>query len=212
VTTVVLLRHGETDWNRNDRVQGWAAVPLNERGREQARTTGRQLSSDYDFDRVVASDLRRTKETTALVRDCGDYPEPTFDSGWRERDFGVFQGFTDPDLFGTFPEYDTATGRDSVETTPPDGESFLDARERVFDAWDRLLDDADGDETVLVITHGGPIYIMLGHVKEMALPDAIETHSQHNCGLVEFETNPDNGHVELVRENDIYHDYPREDV
>jgi probable phosphoglycerate mutase len=185
---------------------------LNERGREQARTTGRQLTSDYDFDRLVSSDLRRTRETTALVRECGTYPEPTFDSGWRERDFGVFQGFTDPELFGTFPEYDTGTGRDSVETTPPDGESFLDARERVFDAWGRLLDDAGDDETILVITHGGPIYIMLGHVKGMDLPNAIETHSQHNCGLVELETTPDSDHVELVRENDIYHEYPSEDA
>ena len=61
---IVVLRHGETAWNDEGRMQGWAPVPLNETGREQATAAGRHLADEYEFDAVYASDLERTRETT----------------------------------------------------------------------------------------------------------------------------------------------------
>ncbi|PSP97202.1 hypothetical protein BRC89_12390 [Halobacteriales archaeon QS_4_70_19] len=71
MTTVLLLRHGETTWNRQGRIQGWAPTPLTERGHEQARRAGTAIADTYDVDRVVASDLRRTRETTAEALSAG---------------------------------------------------------------------------------------------------------------------------------------------
>ena len=106
MTTIVLLRHGETDWNADRRIQGWAPVPLNDRGRTQAASAGEHLAALAEFDRVVASDLRRTRETAALVCEHLE-PAPVFERAWRERDFGVYQGLTYETMFSEYPEFDT---------------------------------------------------------------------------------------------------------
>jgi probable phosphoglycerate mutase len=200
-TTVVLVRHGETDWNRENRMQGWAPSTLTDRGREQARTLGGHLSGTYDFDRLVASDLRRTRETTALLREHGVAPDPTFDRAWRERDFGVYQGLTKAEIFERYPEFAVTSGVPAVREVPENGESLLAARERVLAGWERLLDDADG-ETVLVVTHGGPIYLLLGHVRGQDIITAVTDHSQHNCAINELRVDGNTGEVELRRHNE----------
>jgi probable phosphoglycerate mutase len=213
-TTVLLVRHGETGWNRDGRMQGWAPVGLTDRGREQARALGEWLAGSHGIDHLVASDLRRTRETTALVRACGVGPQPTFDRGWRERDVGVLQGLDRERLFGRHPEYRATSGVMGARATPEGGESLLDLRERVLEAWDRLLARAAGGGTLLVVTHGGPIYVLLGDVRGLDLPGSFLEHSHHNCGLTELRVHgaadgrvagspgagTDAG-VEIVREN-----------
>ena len=200
-TTVVLVRHGETDWNRENRMQGWAPSTLTDRGREQARALGDHLTTRYEFDRLEASDLRRTRETTALLREQGVSPAPSFERGWRERDFGVYQGLTKTELFERYPQFAATTGVSAVREEPENGESLLAARERVLERWERLLADAAG-ETVLVVTHGGPIYLVLGHVRGQDVLTAVTDHSQHNCGLNELRVDGGNDTVELVRHNE----------
>ena len=67
MATVLLVRHGETTWNRSGRVQGWAPTPLTERGHEQAAALGAHLASTVDVDRLVSSDLRRAQETARYI-------------------------------------------------------------------------------------------------------------------------------------------------
>src|SRR5699024_3254749 len=158
MTTVIALRHGETDWNAERRLQGWAPTPLNDRGREQAESAGIHLAATYDFDRILASDLRRTHETATLVREAGIEPDPILDRAWRERDFGVYQGLTYETMSDEYPEFSAErSGQSALAETPERGESLIDLRERIVDAFERLTDDAI-DETVLVVTHGGPLY------------------------------------------------------
>ena len=198
---VLLVRHGETAWNADRRVQGWAPAPLAERGREQASLAGRHLAGTYDIDRVVASDLRRTRETAALVREAGVDAELVFDRAWRERDFGVYQGLSYEALFETHPEFAvTESGRHALEAVPERGESLLDCRERVLDTFDRLVADA-GDETVLIVTHGGPLYALLGHLKGIDYVESIAGESQGNCAVNELRGDPEEGFA-IVREND----------
>jgi len=202
MTTVVLLRHGETDWNRTRRIQGWAASPLNDRGREQARAAGRYLADTYSLDRVVASDLRRTRETTAHLRSVGTFPEPEFTKGWRERSFGAHEGLSYERVFGEFPEHNASEGMIGLDSTPQRGESLLDARERVMTAWDDLLAAAGPDDEVLVVTHGGPIYVLLAAVRGVDLPTALGEFEQDNCAINELRHDPDTGATEIRREND----------
>lgn len=201
--TVILVRHGETEWNRTGRVQGWAPVSLNDRGREQARTLGRHLASTYDVDRLVASDLRRTRETTALIRETGVEPSPTFSRAWRERGVGVLQGLGREEAVEGHPEYWVASGVASLRATPEGGESILDLRERVLEGWDRLLNGTTAvGETVAVVTHGGPIVVLLGHVRGLSFPGAMAAHSPDNCAVTELrvaEGGPDG--VRIAREN-----------
>lgn len=203
MTTVVLLRHGQTEWNRTGRIQGWAASPLNERGREQARVAGQYLSDAYAFDRVVSSDLRRTRGTTAELREQGAFPEPEFTDGWRERSFGELQGLDYERVFGEFPEFDAAaTGALALEATPDRGESMVDTYERVVAAYDDLLAQHDPDDTVLVVTHGGPIYVALAYARGQSLPEAFGTPHQENCAVNELGHDHAAGETTVVVEND----------
>ena len=196
MTRLVAVRHGETDWNREGRMQGWAPVPLNGTGREQATATGRWLAERYEFDRVLASDLLRTRETTDLLLEAVDAPA-TFEPAWRERDVGVYQGLTCGDVESRFPEFGLSeTAYKTTEAVPEGGESLRTVEERVTD---RFEDLRGGDETLLVVTHGGPLCILLGHAKGMALTEALSTHGLNNCAVSEFRATETG--TEVRREN-----------
>jgi len=222
----VVVRHGETDWNNEGRMQGWAPVPLNELGREQALAAGEWLTDRYTFDRAVCSDLLRTRETAARLCESLDLDPDgdrvRYSRAWRERDLGVYQGLTYADMYDRFPEFGLgeAAVRAAAET-PAGGESLLDLRDRVLDGWADLLERssdeaagergaataAESEETVLVVTHGGPIHFLLGHVKDLDVREAFLEHSMANCGVTVLDhpadaragatANP----VEVVREN-----------
>ncbi len=205
MTTVLLVRHGETPWNRERRIQGWAPVSLSDRGREQATAVAAHLAAEYAVDRVVASDLRRTKETARVVaRETG--APATFDCGWRERSFGVYQGLSYEALFDGHPEFALGqVGYVAAEVEPEAGESLLAARERVLDAFDRLLDGAD--DTVAVVTHGGPIRIVLGHVRGLDAVEAVHGLDVENCSITELRADGDE--VEVVEACSVVPDAPR---
>ena len=88
---VLLVRHGQTTWNRAGRVQGWAPTPLTERGRAQAEALADHLATEGDLDLLRASDLRRALETAEYVARATGL-EARAESAWRERDFGCLQG------------------------------------------------------------------------------------------------------------------------
>lgn len=208
--TIVLVRHGETDWNLAGRMQGWAPVALNETGRRETQALGAHLASTYDFDRVIASDLRRTQETAALLGDAGVGPEPTFAEAWRERDLGVYQGFKGEAIASDRPALDPRSPDFSLAERPDDGESVLDLRDRVLDGWDRLL-QADGKQETLVVTHGGPITVMLAVLSGQDLATAIQTWTVENCSItaVHLDTEDHNVSGEETRKSSPCTDHVR---
>jgi len=200
MTTVVLLRHGVTDWNEERRIQGWAPVPINESGHEQARRAGEFLAGQYDVDRVVASDLRRTVETAEGVLGTVDAPLETTHE-WRERGFGIYQGLLYDDVFERHPEHDATSGVVALDATPETGESMLDLQQRVLSGWERLLNESSADDTVVVVTHGGPIYVTLGHVRSQDLVTAIAEGHQGNCATNELHHDHDTDETTVAVEN-----------
>ena len=198
MTRVVAVRHGETDWNRNGRMQGWAPVELNETGRQQAAALGEWLTAEYDVDRVSASDLRRTRETTDLVCEALADPPVEYVPDWRERDLGMYQGLTYADVEARFPEFGLGEAAyEAALEVPESGESLRDLADRVTAKFDRIAGD---DGTVLVVTHGGPLHVLLGYAKGMALPEALGSHHQANCAVNEFRADGDG--LRVVRENE----------
>ena len=164
-------------------MQGWAPVPLNDRGRQQARALGDCLASRYDVDRLVVSDLRRTRETAALLVEAGVDADPTFRHDWRERNIGTYQGLDRDHLAEQYPAFHGQQVQ-AVRERPPGGERMVDVHGRVVDGWDRLRASADG-ETVVVVTHGGPLALLLGHLKGQDIVTAIAEHSLDNCTVTE---------------------------
>lgn len=200
MTRVLLVRHGETDWNVERRLQGWAPVPLSATGRAQARQLGASLADRYDVDRLVASDLPRARQTAALVAESLGV-DVEADDGWRERHFGVLQGVTYEAFDERYPEYSLAqVGAAAIDARPEGGESLADLRDRALDAWDRVVATAGPDETQLVVSHGGPLYLVLGHLRDRPVLESVLDASQANCAVNEVRLEGDG--VEVVREND----------
>jgi probable phosphoglycerate mutase len=198
--TALLVRHGETTWNRAGRAQGWAPTPLTDRGREQAAAVADHVAEAYDVDRLLSSDLRRAADTAARIgAETGVDPE--HDAAWRERDFGRLQGLDYPGLFEAFPRFSLAeNGEAAAAERPASGESLLDVRDRVLDAWTSLVADLDPGETALVVCHGGPLHLLTGAVRGVDVATAVLDGTQDNCGLTEVAVG--NGEApRIVREN-----------
>lgn len=192
MTTVMLMRHGETAWNLEGRLQGWAPVALNDRGREQAIATAGYLEENGTTpDRVVSSDLTRTRETTELVRSTIAAPVQ-FETAWRERNLGVYQGLPLSVVADRFPAFGRGTtAANAADRVPEGGESFVDLQDRVIAGWEELIGASDPDECVLVVTHGGPIQIVLGHIRNVPLEKALIEEAPINCSLTEVEIQND---------------------
>ena len=116
---LLLVRHGQTDWNEQHRYQGQTDIPLNDTGREQASTVVPRMKA-YDIDAVYASDLKRARETAEIVsRETG--VEVRSDPRLRELSFGVFEGLTFDEIGEQWPDELSAWIADR-SSTPPGGE------------------------------------------------------------------------------------------
>jgi broad specificity phosphatase PhoE len=153
MTRLLLLRHGQSEWNAQGRWQGWADPPLTDEGRDQARRAGRALGP---FDAVVASTLHRAADTAAIIADVLGIGPVLTDPDLRERDAGQWQGLTRDEIEAGWP----GALRDGVR---PDGyEGDTSVLDRVHRALARVAGRAGDDGTVAVVTHGGVIYALEG--------------------------------------------------
>ena len=155
MTTLLLVRHGETDWNAEGRWQGHADVPLNERGRTQARALAERLAGDGRVDIVYASDLARARETAEIAA-LRLGVEFVLDPDLREIDVGSREG-------RTWSEID--------DEAQWDGEPAAAHAERVLHALQRIAGAHPG-RRVLVVTHGGSVRRIHEHVGAEIVPIA----------------------------------------
>jgi broad specificity phosphatase PhoE len=150
VTTILLARHGETDWNAEGRVQGHTDRPLNETGIEQAHALAEELAGER-IDAVYASDLSRALDTArAVAEPRGLSVTPLI--GLRERNFGTWEGMLDEEIRERFPEADNGPWGD--DETPKQ------LKERVVEALLQIAEEHPGGQ-VLVVSHGGPMRAIL---------------------------------------------------
>jgi broad specificity phosphatase PhoE len=159
MTTILLLRHAETDWNREQRWQGLTDLSLNEHGREQATALAERLEA-VPFSAVYASDLRRAHETALVVAERkGLTVTPLREL--REVDVGSWTGLSQDEVKSRFPDgYEqmrTRTGRGWDA-----GETYAEMVRRVLEALRSIAHEHPG-ETVLVVTHSGPIRAVRAH-------------------------------------------------
>ena len=156
-TRILLARHGETEWNRVGRWQGQADPPLNETGRQQARVLAVQLGGD-GIAAVYSSDLRRARETAAIVAERLGLPV-TEERALREIDVGSWSGLTRDEVRDRYPE---GFARWLAGEIGHDGETREQLADRVVAAVERIA-NAHSDEHVLVVTHGGAIRALRRH-------------------------------------------------
>lgn len=195
----LLARHGETPWNREGRIQGWSSVALSETGRQQAVALGEFIASEYEtVDAVYASDLPRAVETATLACAAGDFEDVpiTYDNAWRERDFGVYQGYDSESFFADHPEFAILdNGQSAAAAVPEGGESYLAFRDRVRSAWSELLEEPT--ELGLLVAHGGVMRTILGAILDMNMRDALRDLHHENAAVAEisYDQRAEQAHV-----------------
>ena len=151
-TTLILIRHGETFWNRDHRIQGHLDSALTPEGIAQAEAGAKRLLPER-IDAVVASDLGRVRHTAQLLI-AGRALPITFDATLRERCFGIGEGMTYAEMDDHYPQLFAQAGLVDAEFTLPGGETRVGFRARAIASIERLA-AAHAGKRLLVVTHGG---------------------------------------------------------
>ena len=182
-TTILLVRHGETDWNRDRRIQGQSDPPLNDVGRGQARELARTLAGEH-VDAVYASDLRRAQETAEILAAQLGLPV-VIDRELRELHFGRWEGQTVDELEALHPD---AFSRwvNGGEAVWDGGETHHAMAERVRSAVRRLAASHAGGR-ILLVAHGGPVRVLLMDAEGLDYPQARREFKRiGNCDMSEI--------------------------
>lgn len=205
---MLLIRHGETDWNRELRFQGQVDVPLNATGHEQALRLGMRLASEA-VHRLYSSDLVRTVQTASPAAERLALPGMA-DRALREQAFGVIDGMSVPDIQRDHPDIWARWLDFDPDYAPPGGETQRQFHDRVMGAMARLA-HAHGGQRLVIVTHGGVLDILyrvatglpLGGPRQCDIP---------NAGINRLRT--DGRHVDIVSWGEVEHlaDLPAQPV
>ena len=178
-TRLVLIRHGETDWNAQSRLQGQLDVPLNARGRQQAATLAGALRHE-GLSAVISSDLSRARDTAAVLTHALGLPL-SLDSGLRERCFGVLQGLTRQQIDQQQPALARRWHRREPDFAPEGAESLRDFQARCLATVARLTATHAG-RSIALVSHGGVLDGLYRAATGQAL-DAPRSWALGNAGI-----------------------------
>lgn len=149
MTRVILVRHGQTEWNRIERFRGRADVPLNETGLAQAEATGRRVAAEWKPSAVYASPLSRAVKTAEAIARHFDLPVIAFD-GLADIDYGQWQGLTPDEARQKWPEEIENWYQRPEKALIPGGETLAELRERAMRSVNELVSHHPGQTIVLV--------------------------------------------------------------
>ena len=181
-TTVILIRHGETLWNKEKRYQGQQDSPLSPKGIKQAEVVGKFLQSRI-IDAVYSSDLKRALLTSEHIAK-GHQLTPIVDQRLREISFGVWEGKTREQVKKEHPDEWEARSRNVLNTRVSGGELPGEVLERFHSFLAARLVDARG-QTIVVVSHGGALRLLIASLLHIPLERAHLIH-QSNTGISEF--------------------------
>jgi len=173
---LVLVRHGESQWNLENRFTGWVDVPLTERGRQEARRAGERIRHIL-FDKAYTSVLQRAIETLDIVlKVIGQEQIPiTRDQALNERHYGDLQGLNKAETAAKFGKQQVHLWRRSYDTAPPGGESLKDTAARTLPYFEaHIVPDLRVGKNVLVSAHGNSLRSIVMHLDKLTKPQVLE--------------------------------------
>ena len=173
---LILLRHGESQWNLENRFTGWVDVPLSPRGIQEAKDAGEKLRS-FTFDRAFTSVLARANETLRLALEAiGQTGIPIEkDKALNERMYGDLQGLNKDETVKKYGEAQVKIWRRSYDVRPPGGESLKDTAERVLPYYEQTIKPylLKGD-TILVAAHGNSLRALIMELEQLSREQVLE--------------------------------------
>ena len=176
MTRLVLLRHGESQWNLENRFTGWVDVPLTPKGVQEAKNAGEKLRG-FTFDRAFTSVLKRANETLRLALDVIGQPKiPTErDPALNERMYGDLQGLNKAETAKKYGEAQVKIWRRSYDVPPPGGESLKDTAERVLPYYEQTIKPyLLKGETILIAAHGNSLRALIMELEQLSREQVLE--------------------------------------
>ena len=173
---LILLRHGESQWNLENRFTGWVDVPLSPRGIQEAKNAGDKLRG-FTFDRAFTSVLVRANETLRLALDAIGQPNIPIekDKALNERMYGELQGLNKAETVKKYGEAQVKIWRRSYDVPPPGGESLKDTAERVLPYYEHTIKPhLLKGETILVAAHGNSLRALIMELEQLSREQVLE--------------------------------------
>ena len=192
MSLLVLLRHGESQWNLENRFTGWVDVPLTEKGRDEAHAAGRKLR-EFTFDRAYTSLLQRANDTLAIVLEEIGRTDlvPIRDEALNERHYGDLQGLNKADTAARYGAEQVHIWRRSFDIAPPGGESLKDTAARTLPYFEtNVRADLQAGLNVLVAAHGNSLRAIVMHLEKLSREQVLELNLATGVPLV-YEVGPD---------------------
>ncbi len=172
---LVLIRHGESQWNLENRFTGWEDVPLTDKGRSEAKRGGERLAGLH-FDKAYTSVLRRAEETLAIVlAELGQTSIPiTRDKALNERHYGELQGLNKAETAEKYGDEQVHIWRRSFDIAPPGGESLKDTAARTLPYFEaHIVPDLRAGANVLVAAHGNSLRSIVMHLDKLSKEEVL---------------------------------------
>ena len=176
MSQLVLIRHGESQWNLENRFTGWVDVPLTPKGEDEARAAGEKLKA-FQFDRAFTSVLKRAQNTLRIVLDViGQATIPITEAkALNERMYGELQGLNKAETAKKFGAEQVKIWRRSFDVPPPGGESLKDTAARVLPYYERLIrPELAAHKTVLIVAHGNSLRSLVMHLENLSRDAVLE--------------------------------------
>jgi probable phosphoglycerate mutase len=183
LSRLLILRHGETDYNRQERYQGSTDTELNEQGLNQARQAAEDLGQ-APIDRIISSPLKRALKTACIIAESAQVEVETI-AEFAERNMGVFEGLTRDEIFKRYPEYNGWMVTRQFYAAPPDGESLLDFSIRLTQGLE-ILKELYSQQNILLVCHGGVARSIHGIMRRVS-DEHLFSYNLQNCETDMYE-------------------------
>ncbi len=189
---LVLVRHGQSQWNLENRFTGWVDVALTDTGREEARRAGERLRP-YHFDIAYTSVLQRAKETLDIILEMiGQVGLHTVrDQALNERHYGDLQGLNKAETAEKYGKEQVHTWRRSYDVPPPAGESLKDTAARTLPFFEEhIVRDLRAGKNVLVAAHGNSLRSIVMYLDKLSKQEVLELNLATGVPIV-YDMGPD---------------------
>ncbi len=194
VTRILLIRHGQTDWNLQGRYQGHSDIDINSEGRRQARKLSTRLQGEK-LDAVYSSDRVRAINTAKII-----FKEHNVraEAGLREICFGVFEGLTHDEILKMYPDTYSKWAKNLFGARITKGEGPSVFKKRVLKAFKKIISVNKG-KAIAIVTHGGPINALIGNILGTSHKDFMPALT--SLSIIEIEK----GRIRVILLNDTAH-------
>lgn len=192
MATLILLRHGESQWNLENRFTGWVDVALSEKGKKEAEEAGKKLI-DYRIDKAYTSVLRRAVNTLEIaMKAAGKNGMPVIcDQALNERHYGDLQGLNKAETAKKYGEEQVHIWRRSYDAAPPHGESLKDTAARTLPYFRRhILPDLKAGKNVIIAAHGNSLRSIVMELDKLSKEQILKVEIPTGVPIVyEFDNN-----------------------